>query len=304
VTDRVAVLKIGGSILTGPSDYHRAGSLIARRLHERAGGRIVVVVSAEAGATDSLFAMARSIVEEPEPAALDLLWSTGELRSVALVALSLQAQGIPAAAIDVHQAGLDCLRRSGPGVTVNPLRLRARLADRDVVVVPGFLARGVGDEVVSLGRGGSDLTAVLLAAALGARQCELVKDVAGCYTADPKRDPDAQLIPRLPFARALEMADAGCEVVQRAALEAARDHGIELLIAGLDGRVQTRIGSAPDPSDSSFNSSSFRKDIDNGVLHADHSRRPALGTGDRFADRADLSDLDLRAGSAGCAPGV
>ena len=109
---------------------------------------------------------------------------------------------------------------------VRPLRLRALLADHDVVVVPGFLARGGGDAIVSLGRGGSDLTAVLLAAGLGAARCELLKDVPGYFTADPKRDPDARPIPSLAYARALEMADDGCELVQRHALEAAREHGV------------------------------------------------------------------------------
>jgi aspartokinase len=300
MTTSIAVLKIGGSVLTGPTAYRRAAALVASRLDARPDERIVVVVSAEAGETDALLELARSIVDVPQPAALDLLWSTGELRSVAVLALSLQAAGISAAAVDVHQAGLDRSRHCAGNVSVNPLRLRAQLADHQVVVVPGFLARGAADEVVSLGRGGSDLTAVLLAAALDARLCELIKDVPGYFTADPKFDPDAKPVPWLSLEQALEMADAGCEMVQRNALEAARQCRVELLISGAQGSTRTHISNEPFIPLTSC----FRKDIDNGVFHADDSCRTAVRTGDWFADCADLPDFDLRAGSARRPSGV
>jgi aspartate kinase len=166
-------------------------------------------------------------VHDPDPRTLDLLWSTGEIRSAALLALSLQALGVRAAAANVHQTGLT------HDDTFRPLRLRALLAEHDVVVAPGFLARGAGDTVVSLGRGGSDLTAVLLAAGLGAVRCELIKDVPGYFSSDPNVDPDARQLPSLSFASALDMAADGCELVQRQALEAARIRNLPLVIRAL-----------------------------------------------------------------------
>lgn len=236
---RITVLKIGGSVLTGPQAYRRAAAYIGTRLCASPGGRIVTVVSAELGVTDRLLAAATAIVETPDTRALDLLWSTGETRSAALLALSLQALGVPVAVANVHQAGLSSI--DAGDLQVNPLRLRALLADHDVVVVPGFFARGGGDALRSLGRGGSDLTAVLLAAGLGADACELLKDVPGFFTQDPKRSPDARPIPSLSFAHALAMADDGCELVQRQALEAARVHALPLHVRAIGHDTGTRI---------------------------------------------------------------
>ena len=236
---RITVLKIGGSILTGPQAYRRAAAYIGTRLCTSPGERIVAVVSAELGVTDRLLAMANEIVETPNARTLDLLWSTGETRSAALLALAVQALGVSVAVANVHQAGLSS--KAAGGVQVNPLRLHALLADHDVVVVPGFFARGAGDSLYSLGRGGSDLTAVLLAAGLGAICCELLKDVPGFFTRDPKRSPDARPIPVLSFARALAMADAGCELVQRQALEAARTHALPLHVRAIGHAAGTRI---------------------------------------------------------------
>jgi aspartate kinase len=239
----VTVIKIGGSVLTDGAAYARVASFVVDRLQEHPDERLVVVVSAEYGLTDTLLATARGIVAEPDPATLDLLWSTGELRSAALLALQLQALGVRATAVNVHQAGLTepDVRGDAGHSGLRALRLRAAIARHDVVVAPGFLARGDGDSVVSLGRGGSDLTAVLLAAGLGARQCELVKDVPGYFSADPHVDPAAAHLPHVEFDRALEMAAAGCDLVQRQALEAARDRGLPLVVRALDGDTRTVV---------------------------------------------------------------
>jgi aspartate kinase len=239
----VTVIKIGGSVLTGIAAYRRAATFITQRLHEHSEERLVVVVSAEYGVTDALLATARDIVDEPDPATLDLLWSTGELRSAALLALQLQAQGVRAAAVNVHQTGLtEPDVYSGAGrIGVRSLRLVAALAKYDVVVAPGFLARGDGDAVVSLGRGGSDLTAVLLAAGLGAKQCELVKDVPGYFSADPNVDASAAHLPNVDFEEALAMADAGCDLVQRQALEVARDRRLPLVVRAIDSETRTVV---------------------------------------------------------------
>ena len=233
---RLTVVKIGGSVLNGPASYRRAAAFIASRLASCPGERIIAVVSAEQGATDALLATAREISPSPDATALDLLWSTGELRSVALLVLSLHALGICAVSANVHQTGLvEPEARAGAGPTeLRPLRLRALAADHDVVVAPGFLARGAADSVVSLGRGGSDLTAVLLAAGLGARTCELVKDVPGYFSSDPNLGPGAEHIGEIAYARALEMADEGCDLVQRQALLAARDRNLRVVVRAIE----------------------------------------------------------------------
>lgn len=243
MSTRLLVVKVGGSVLTGRNAYGRAAGFLKHRVATDPGTRIVAVVSAEIGVTDALLAMARGVVDEPDPATLDLLWSTGELRSAAMLALTLQACGVDAAAVNVHQTGLVKPDAGGsPGSSrVRPLRLRALLARHDVIVAPGFLARSGGDAVASLGRGGSDLTAVLLAAGLGAVRCELLKDVPGYFTADPKRDPGARPLAALSYERALEMADAGCQLVQRHALEAARLHQVPLVVSAIGHGAGTQV---------------------------------------------------------------
>jgi aspartate kinase len=240
----ITVIKIGGSVLTGAAAYRRAAAFVEERLREHPDERLVVVVSAEYGVTDTLLNAARDIVADPDPATLDLLWSTGELRSAALLTLELQARGIKATAVNVHQTGLTepDVRGDAGHSRLRALRLLAPLAKCRVVVAPGFLARGDGDAVVSLGRGGSDLTAVLLAAGLGARQCELVKDVPGYFSADPNVDPSASHLPDVEFSEALEMAAAGCDLVQRQALEAARERSLPLVVRAIDGDKRTYVG--------------------------------------------------------------
>ena len=229
----LSVVKIGGSVLTGPPAFRRAAAFVAGLLSDAPAHQLVVVVSAEYGLTDSLLSAAQDFVPNPDPATLDLLWSTGELRSVALLVLALHAAGVRATGLNVHQTGLAAPDSTGGLAALRPLRLRQALATADAVVVPGFLARGGGDGIRSLGRGGSDLTAVLLAAGLGARTCALVKDVAGYYSADPRVYADAEPLARITFERALDMAQDGCELVQPAALEAARDAGVTLLVRAM-----------------------------------------------------------------------
>jgi aspartate kinase len=240
----IAVVKIGGSVLTVPAAYRRAAAFIAGRVAEEPGTRLVVVVSAEHGMTDALFETACGLSATPDPAMRDLLWSTGELRSVALVALRLQALGVLATGVNVHQTGLlepDTAGAAGRRTVFRPLRLLELLATHDVVVAPGFLARGDGDSIVSLGRGGSDLTAVLLAVGLKAIRCELVKDVPGYFSSDPNRDPDARHLPAIDYAAALAMASDGCELVQQAALEAAEQHALPIVVRSMAGQRRTEI---------------------------------------------------------------
>jgi aspartate kinase len=236
----VRVFKIGGSVLTGRTAYSHAAAFIADHLCVCPGERIVVVVSAETGVTDALLAEARDIDNEPDHETLDLLWSTGELRSAALLALSLQARGVNARALNVHQTGLHQPDAEGH-LRLSALKVRVLLARHDVLVAPGFFARSTHDRVVSLGRGGSDLSAVTLASGLNATDCRLVKDVPGYFTADPHRHPDATHLETLTYAQALEIADTGCELVQRRAIEAAERSRIPVVVTAIDAERHTLI---------------------------------------------------------------
>ncbi len=235
----IAVIKLGGSILTNTTAYKRAAVFVRNRHHAAPEEKLVVVVSAQEGATDYLERAAKKIAREPHTAALDLLWSTGEIRSVALLALQLQALGVTAAALNIHETGLNIPTRAEENARhVERVRLNARrlcevLGKYPVAVVPGFFAADSTNAIVSLGRGGSDLTAVLLAEGLKACRCELVKDVPGYFTSDPHRDPTAPPIPHLTFEKALELADGGCDLVQRNAIEAAARSGLPLVIRSL-----------------------------------------------------------------------
>ncbi|HYL46247.1 MAG TPA: hypothetical protein VEU52_04420 [Candidatus Limnocylindrales bacterium] len=232
----IAVIKIGGSILTSPRAYRRAAAFVRNHrltsLHEQ----LVIVVSAQAGETDRLECEASKIHSQPDRAALDLLWSTGELRSAARLVLHLHSLGVSAAALNIHETGLAVSENGSEGgeVCVQPQRLLAALARHGVVVVPGFLATNSAGAVVSLGRGGSDLTAVIIARGLDARRCVLVKDVPGYFSADPHRDPDAWHLPFLTFESALRLADDGCDLVQRQAIEAAARCRLPLMVRSLD----------------------------------------------------------------------
>ncbi len=269
----LSVLKIGGSVLRDEASYAATAEFLRCRLAERDDERLVVIVSAQYGTTDELLAEAQAIAAEPGHDALDLLWSTGELRSVARLSLHLQRLGISGIPFNVHQTGLVAcpeLSRGADrisGTTVRPLRLLAALAASRIVIVPGFLGVSAGGTITSLGRGGSDLTAVLLATAVRADACELIKDVPGYFTADPHRDAAARQLHDLPIDEALRMADLGCDLVQRAALAAAAQAGLHLVIRSMDAaKPVTHVHSFKD-----------NRSKHHGVRHQDDSRRTAVG---------------------------
>lgn len=237
---RLAVVKLGGSVLTGLSAYQAAASFLKREGGEGA-WRLVAVVSAEYGHTDSLAREASALAATPDPAALDLLWSTGELRSVALLTLALKDAGVSATGLNAHQAGLRSSSSiASDAIGFSSLALRAALARHAVVVVPGFLATWF-QQIVTLGRGGSDLSAVLLAEALGADRCILIKDVDGYFTSDPATHDDATPIESLTYTRALAMADANCPLVQRQALAAAGRAHVPLVVRSFTS-IGTLVG--------------------------------------------------------------
>jgi len=261
----LSVLKLGGSVLRDEPSYKGAARFLQDRLATNQDERLVVIVSAQHGETNRLLAEAERITCEPASQALDLLWSTGELRSVALLTLHLQRLGISAVPFNVHQTGLGAERATG--TTVRPLRLLAALGSARIVIVPGFLGVSAGGTITSLGRGGSDLTAVLLASAIRADACELIKDVPGYFTSDPHRDDRARPIQHLSIEDALAMADRGCDLVQRAALVAAGAASLPLVIRSMDAAAPVT------------HLQTCRKDRSqhHGIRHEDDSRRAAVG---------------------------
>lgn len=249
----ITVLKLGGSVLTGRDGYVTAADWLEKRLATSDDG-FVVVVSAEHGHTDALYREAQELANStiaqstnshlsvpqlslPQSDLLDLLWSTGETRSVALLALRLRELRVSGTGISVHETGIRVCDET-EHITFNPSTIRAALAVHRVVVVPGFLATRA-NRVVTLGRGGSDWSAVLLAASLGAERCELVKDVDGYFTSDPNTDEHAELIPELSYATALRMADDGCPLVQRQAIAEAARAQLPLIIRSLASQGTT-----------------------------------------------------------------
>jgi aspartate kinase len=233
---RVVVIKIGGSVLTDDESYRKAARFLVSRLHKCSEEHLVVVVSARKGLTDELEGMARGITGYPNPRTLDLLWSTGEMCSVALLTLHLEELGVAAVGLNVHETGL---RFNGSGHTEVGVELLCSELQRaldvhSVVVVPGFFGTLTSGTMVSLGRGGSDLSAVLLACEFDAERCELIKDVHGYFTEAPETTARAQHLPWISYETAIDMAERGCELVQRVALEAARERGLQLIVRSLD----------------------------------------------------------------------
>jgi aspartokinase len=236
---RVVVIKLGGSVLTDDESNRKAARFLVRRLHEGSEERFVVVVSARKGLTDELERLARGITGYPNPRTLDLLWSTGEMCSVALLTLHLEELRVAAVGLNVHETGLR-FKPAGQTDTKVESRtdgLRRAFGDHSVVVVPGFFGTLTSGTIVSLGRGGSDLSAVVLANEFDGERCELIKDVPGYFTEDPDITPRAKHLSWISYETAIQMAQRGCELVQRVALEEARDRGLELVVRSLGDAV-------------------------------------------------------------------
>lgn len=242
-TRNIVAIKLGGSVLTDENSYHEAARFLVRRLHKCSREKFVVVVSARKGVTDELERFARQVTSHPSQRTLDLLWSTGELRSVALLTLHLEELGVAAVGFNIHETGLrfDGGSSRDGGVTSLSAELRRAFDDASVVVVPGFFATLMNGMVVSLGRGGSDLSAVLLAEELEATGCELIKDVSGYFTKDPHSDSEATHLPSLSYRQALAMAQAGCELVQVQALEVAEGAKLRLVVRAIEDGLRSTV---------------------------------------------------------------
>ncbi len=227
---KVLVQKYGG---TSVANADRIRAVAERVNRARAPDRgVVVVVSAMGDTTDELIALARSITPDPDPRELDLLLSTGETVSATLLAMALRALGTPAVSLTAAQAGIRTNRwfTRARITAIHPERLERELAAGKVVIVTGF--QGVTDEadITTLGRGGSDTTAVALACALGAERCEIYTDVEGIYTADPRVVPDARCISQIAYEEMLELAQQGAKVMHPRAVELGQVYNMPILV--------------------------------------------------------------------------
>ncbi len=223
------VQKFGGSSVSDAAAMKRVAGRIART--QQAGNDVVVVVSAMGDTTDELLDLAASVNPSAPAREMDILLTAGERISMALLAIAIEAEGVPARSYTGQQAGVLTDSKYGKAsiVGVVPDRIRRTLAEGQVAIVAGF--QGVNAEandVTTLGRGGSDTTAVALAASLGADVCEIYTDVDGVYTADPRVVSKARRIPRLSTEETLELASHGAKILHLRAVEFARRYNVPL----------------------------------------------------------------------------
>src|SRR5207245_9385575 len=185
------------------------------------GDRIVVVVSAMSGVTDNLIKLAKDLMPLPNERELDMLLATGEQTTIALTAISLHALDVPAISLTGDQAGIvtDGVHTKAKIQNITPKRIHELLEQRNVVIVAGFQGQTIEGQVTTLGRGGSDLTAIALAAALMADLCQIYTDVDGVYTADPRIVPGAKKLEEISYDEMLELASLGAKVVQSSSVE-------------------------------------------------------------------------------------
>ena len=214
------IQKFGGSSVATIEHIRSAAEVVAAR--RRGGDDVAVVLSAMGDATDDLMALAAQVTERPAVRELDMLLSSGEQVSVALMAMALKQLGVPARSYLGSQVCIrsDAVHGKASIRSVDTHRLEGDLAAGVIPVVAGF--QGVDDngEITTFGRGGSDTTAVALAAALGAAECQILTDVEGVYTTDPRMDPKARLLSRITFEEMLEMSSLGSKAVSYTQLRA------------------------------------------------------------------------------------
>jgi aspartate kinase len=222
------VMKFGGTSVAHPEKIKD----VARRLvaARAAGNRVVAVLSAMGDTTDELVRLAYEVSRRPKPRELDMLISVGERISCALAAMAIHDLGAEAISLTGSQAGIvtDTVHGKAKIVDVRARRIHEALDQDRIVLVAGFQGVSTDYDITTLGRGGSDTTAVALAAALGAQVCEIYTDVEGVYTADPRLVPNARKLHAVSHEEMLELAASGAKVLQVRSVEVARNHGVKL----------------------------------------------------------------------------
>ncbi len=224
------VQKYGGSSVGSVARVHAVAAQVRSLTQE--GHRVAVVVSAMGDATDRLIELAREVCSDPDTREMDALMATGEMVSTALLALALCAAGSRARSYNALQLPIETTGPAGRAriERVGCEGLRKDLADGIVPVVAGFQGRGANGDLTTIGRGGSDTTAVALAVVLGADECQILTDVDGVYTTDPRMVPTARRLPTVSFEEMLELAGQGSRVLHLRAVEFAARHGMKLRV--------------------------------------------------------------------------
>ena len=250
----VVVLKFGGTSLADRRKILQAASIVLRKQSQGFG--LVVVVSARAQQTDSFLGEARSFTSSPAPREIDMLLSSGERISAALFSIALNSMGCRAIALSGSQAGIitDDNHTNARIIEIRPFRVQEALREDRVAVVGGFQGVSFRKEITTLGRGGSDVTAVALASSLGAEVCEIYSDVDGVYTADPNIVEAARRLDELSYQEMQEMGESGARVLHPGSVEFAKirntiihakstfePEGTGTIIKNLEGRIKPRV---------------------------------------------------------------
>jgi aspartate kinase len=240
----IVVQKYGGSSVADVQKMQKVADRIAAT---KAQGRdVVVVVSAMGDTTDELLSLAKQVTESPARRELDMLLSAGERISMALLSMALNARGVPAVSFTGSQSGIvtNDAHTNARIVEVRPFRVQDELAKGKVVIVAGYQGVSYRRDITTLGRGGSDTTAVALAAALAA-DCEIYSDVEGVYTADPRVVPDARRLSELSYEEMQELAESGAKVLNAQAVEFAKEKGIAIYARATRGGKETVVRKFP-----------------------------------------------------------
>jgi len=232
------VQKYGGTSVGTPDRIHSVADRIVRS--RRAGTDLVIVVSAMGDTTDDLLGLANRVSDRSHPRELDMLLTAGERISMALVAMAVSDRGQEAVSFTGSQSGIvtDTSHTRAKIIEVKADRIREELKRGRVVIVAGFQGVSRDREVTTLGRGGSDTTAVALAAALGAQECEIYTDVEGVYTADPRVVPDARKLAELSYDEMLELASLGAKVLHNRSVEIARRFRVPVHVRSSFGETE------------------------------------------------------------------
>ena len=224
------VKKFGGSSV---ADKERIFNVAKRCIEEyQKGNDVVVVLSAMGKTTDHLIEMAKEINPNPSKRELDMLLATGEQTSVSLMSMAMSALGVPAVSLNAFQVVMHTSSRYGNArfKRIDTERIRHELESRKIVIITGFQGINKYDDITTLGRGGSDTTAVALAAALHADACEIYTDVEGVYTADPRMVPNARKLKEITYDEMLELATLGAKVLHNRSVEMAKKYGVQLVV--------------------------------------------------------------------------
>jgi len=226
----LVVKKFGGSSV---ADKERIFNVAKRCIEEyEKGNQVVVVLSAMGKTTDGLIAKALEINPNPPKREMDMLLTTGEQVSVALMAMAMNSLGVPAVSLNAAQVAMHTTSAYGTAKLkrIDTERIRHELEARKIVIVTGFQGVNKYEDLTTLGRGGSDTTAVALAAALHADACEIYTDVDGVYTADPHIVPNARKLPEVSYDEMLEFASLGAKVLHNRSVEMAKRYGVQLVV--------------------------------------------------------------------------